>query len=322
MGDTKIEWATKTWNPVTGCTPVSPGCVNCYAKRMAGRYPQVHGFYNPLAAGIRPEPFSRVQFHPDRLDIPLRWKKPQRIFVCSMGDLFHEDVREEWIDEVIGTMYFRPQHTFMVLTKRPARMQRYMNGGNFDRRTWPIRNLWLGVTAENQAAADERIPLLLQTPAAVRFVSVEPMLGPVDLTRIDAREDGLGWSMHVDALHGGLWTGGGRSGQHTLKRRLDPLDWVICGGESGPGARAMYPEWARGLRDQCQAAGTRFFFKQWGEWGPVPIPWDVDEVEAAKPSGVSHWTEKWNGHTYVMHRIGKKAAGCLLDGREWKGVPV
>ncbi len=271
---TKIEWCDETWNPVTGCSPASDGCKNCYASRMIGRNLPHMGHEGP---------FSRVQFHPDRLDQPLRWKKPRRIFVCSMGDLFHEDVKEEWINSVLRVAADTTRHTFMLLTKRPGRMSAYLN------RKWDIpKNVWLGVTAENQATFDERIPILLQTPAAKRFVSVEPMLGPVDL---------------------GVY--GHRMGSPKSAIR-GVIDWVIVGGETGPGARPMHPDWARGLRDQCQAAGVPFFFKQWGEW--------KGEL------GTANWKGRIPLHSYgdghVSRRVGKKAAGCLLDGREWKEFPA
>jgi protein gp37 len=226
MGNkTEIAWTDATWNPVSGCTQASPGCDHCYAARLAKRLPVAH-------AGGRP--FSEVVCHPERLDVPIRWRKPRRIFVCSMGDLFHDGVPFDFVDSVWGRMLLANQHTFQVLTKRPAKMLEYLS----TRRWTPDgSNVWLGVTAEDQQRADERIPLLLQCPAAVRLVSVEPMLGPVDLS-------GYGWMR-------GLLT--------------EPrISWVICGGESGSGARPMHPAWARSLRDQCSAAGVPFFFKQQG----------------------------------------------------------
>lgn len=230
---TKIEWTDATWNPVTGCTPCSPGCEHCYAKRMAARFPQVHG-----------GEFETILTHPDRMDQPLHWRKPRRVFVCSMGDLFHELMGRDDIAAVYRMMALCPQHTFLVLTKRihiantvltdwaHSRMRREGTAA-------PLPNVWLGVTVCNQAEADAKIPVLLATPAALRFVSIEPMLGPVALNRAlpDAQSRGNG-----DAY----------------------LDWVICGGETGPGAREMRVEWARALRNQCVAAAVPFFFKGWG----------------------------------------------------------
>ncbi len=176
---TKIPWATETWSPITGCTPVSPGCANCYAAKMAKRLRGRFGY-------PQDEPF-RVTFHPDRLDQPLRWQKPRRIFVVSMGDLFHEDVSRDWLTKVFQTICYAEQHTFLALTKRPLWMidfLHYAQGGlPFQAPVWPLPNLWLGTSVENQATADERIPYLLRCPAAVRYVSYEPALGPVDIRR-------------------------------------------------------------------------------------------------------------------------------------------
>jgi len=224
---TKIEWATETWNPVTGCSKTSPGCDNCYAermpKRLAGRcgYPAV------------PNSFD-VTLHPNRLEQPLKWKPSRRVFVCSMGDLFHEDVPFKYITEIFSVMARCPHHVFQVLTKRPARALEWF-GYPSDFNLEPLPNIWFGVTTEDQQRADERVPLLLQIPAAVRFVSAEPMLGPVDMR----------------PLHDHWSEGSGRL-----------VDWVICGAETGPGTRPMDLEWARNLRDQCASAGVPFFFKK------------------------------------------------------------
>lgn len=287
MNRTKIEWAEVTWNPVTGCTPVSEGCQNCYAKRMATRLRGRCGYPEN-------DPF-RVTLHPERLKEPLRWKKPRRVFVCSMGDLFHPDVPVEFIDRVFAIMALATQHTFIILTKRPLRMKEYIkyraarNFYHLKHIEWPLPCVWLGVSCENQRAADERIPILLQTPAAVRFVSVEPMLGPVDLeTQLGNAEE----SRHC--LNG--WHG---------------IDWVICGGETGPRARPMHPAWVRSLQNQCQAAGVPFFFKSWGEYCyPDQLP---DETyELLEP-------ECFVGG-FPLH-IGKKKAGRYLDGRTWDEFP-
>jgi protein gp37 len=336
MDKSKIEWTDATWNPVTGCTKVSEGCRNCYAERIARRFPR---------GGIDPE-FSksdvvddfRVMLHPARLEEPFHWRKPRRIFVCSMGDLFHGDVPPAFILSVLSVISLSPRHTFMVLTKRPDRMCLFLSafGGNKNARDkisdkafdlwgeeadcqaanaiegclgegfnvgWPMRNLWLGVSAEDQAAADERIPLLLATPAAVRFVSVEPMLGPVDLD--GDPYNGPGWirGWRVELKHGSTCDGFCISGECPVPVQVQNpyLDWVICGGESGPGARPMHPVWARSLRDQCQAAGVPYFFKQWGEWG----------------------YHQGAAHTDSMDpfRVGKKKAGRILDGRTWDEIP-
>jgi protein gp37 len=251
MADTSIEWTDKVWNPVTGCSKVSQGCKHCYAETIANRF-----------WGERK--FTDVQCHPERLDEPSKWRKPAKVFVNSMSDLFHEDVPDKFIDQVFAMMYRAKQHTFQVLTKRPARMLEYFRrfeigknniiGHDVDRvdrigyaagETYgssnlflPLPNVWLGVSVENQRAADERIPLLLQTPAAVRFVSCEPLLGAIDLE-----------PFYLDNIHGGL----------SLY-----LDWLIVGGESGAGARPMQESWVRSIVQQCQAASVPVFVKQMG----------------------------------------------------------
>jgi len=275
MGNSKIEWTDEVWNPVTGCTKVSAGCKNCYAERMSKRLAGRVGY--PAA----PHNFD-VVYHPDRLSEPMRWRKPLRVFVCSMGDLFHKDVPDWAIREVFWRMDIARQHTFQVLTKRPERMAEWLA----DKPCLP--NVWLGTSVENQQAADERIPWLVRTPAAVRFLSCEPLLGPVDLN--------VSYGQGVGDL------------------LIDGLGWCIAGGESGPGARPMHPNWARSLRDQCNAAGVAFFHKQNGEWlatGQVgdAYAWNDNTPEHRFEDGLSVW------------RIGKKAAGSLLDGREWKEYP-
>lgn len=288
MGDTRIEWATKVWNPVTGCSKVSPGCKNCYAERMAKRLAGRFGY-------PKDNPF-KVTLHHDRLDEPLkRWRKPQMVFVCSMGDLFHDDVPFEFTDDVFENIAVCQSHTFLILTKRPERMQRWFEtvterrpmpgqgvctGGppfcigepdhdasvGYCGAPWPLPNVWLGVTAENQEMVNKRIPILLQIPAAKHFVSVEPMLGPVNLTRIDLGPNGYGLTFELDALTGWATGYSENSGRPRVHRndRFAKLDWVICGAESGHGARPADPNWVRNLRDQCVTAGVPFFFKGWG----------------------------------------------------------
>jgi len=307
MQKSPIEWTETTWNPVTGCTKVSPGCAHCYAERMAKRLKAMgvekyrHGF--------------GVTCHPETLKEPLKWKKPRKVFVCSMGDLFHEDVPDKFIDKVFAVMALCPQHTFQVLTKRIDRMAEYLKdqldgAGRHhfpawgcwcsEMATWAsvsgardyeatdedplgtyyiydelmqatykgyLPNVWLGTSVEN-ADYLSRIDDLLECPAAVRFVSAEPLLGPLDLSSL------------------------GCTGS------LPMVDWVIVGGESGTGARPMHPDWVRDIRNQCVEAGVPFFFKQWGEWLPV------------KSRDVGHWL-----------KAGKKKAGRLLDGREWSEEP-
>ena len=257
---TKIEWTHRpgttgeTWNPVTGCTKISAGCTHCYAERMSKRLAGRFGY-------PADDPF-RVTLHPDKLGVPLKWPKPRTVFVCSMSDLFHEDVPDEYICDVLYTIWQVPQHTFMVLTKRPQRMLEWFNRPAAADSHWhkPMPNLWLGVTCENQARADERIPLLLQCPAAVRFVSYEPALGPIALE--GKRHNWLPGTPMPDGTRMPLFSE--REGYR------HKLDWIIAGAETGPGARAADPAWFRSVRDQCKAAGVPFFFKKVGQGKPTP----------------------------------------------------
>lgn len=234
---TKIEWTDETWNPITGCTPISTGCAHCFAKRMSRRLAGRHGY--PEA----PHHFD-VTFHPDRLEQPLHWKKPRKIFVCSMSDLFHPLVKLEWQLAVLDIIKRCPQHTFQILTKRPIQTAMLYECTGWE----PPGNVWLGVTAENQKQADKRIPILLRIPAAKRFVSIEPCLGPIDIERFTV----CPFCNMPDAWH---------SSQLECKCG-HLLDWVIVGAETGPGKRTMDLDWARSIRDQCQVAGAAYFFKK------------------------------------------------------------
>lgn len=309
---TKIEWCDATWSPVTGCSLVSEGCRNCYATNMAKRF-----------WGDRE--FSDVRFHEDRLEQPLKWKKRKRIFVCSMGDLFLGDY--DRINDVFSVMRRSPQHLFYLLTKRPEEMVEWKESPRgYKHRTYaPFpQNVYLGVSVEDQKTADERIPLLLQIPAAKRFVSIEPMLGEVDLSKYLLV---TGTPQHFEVVRGIL--------NDNWKK---PIGWIICGGESGPKARPMHPDWVRSVRDQCLEANVPFFFKQWGEfiederrftskqnWISKGRNWlkkgsvCLDETGKEMISGCD-----FDIATYpitIMHRVGKKNAGRLLDGREWNGFP-
>jgi len=249
VGDkSKIEWTDATWNPVTGCDKISPGCTNCYAEGVAKRW-----------WGERP--FTDVQCHDDRLEQPKGWKKSRLVFVNSMSDLFHEKVPDSFIAKVFEMMNACPQHKFQVLTKRPARMKAFLKDfyGLVNGEYKPIHNVWLGVSVENQKTADERLPLLLQTPAEVRFVSCEPLLDEVDLMAY--MDHGIGRicpACGQDRGHNREIGGSGCSG----------LDWVIVGGESGHSGRPMKPAWPNKLHHQCKVAKVMFFFKQWGKWMP------------------------------------------------------
>jgi protein gp37 len=344
---TKIEWTEATWNPITGCSVVSAGCKHCYAMKLAGTRLQHHpsraGLTIDTAAG--PVWNGQVRFNEQWLDQPLRWRRPRLIFVCAHSDLFHESVPDEWIDRVFAIMALAPHHTFQVLTKRPERMLRYFTErrdegwsdghirllfgrparafpasfkrlplNNDARMPWPLPNVWLGVSVENQDAADERIPLLLQTPASVRWISAEPLLGPVDLTRVMRSESE--WTFCDNALTGFR--------AHKCGGTIGPkLDWVVAGGESGTGARPMHPDWARSLRDQCAEAGVAFLHKQNGNWA------NPDDIEAAGLASHGWWEEdrtdggvrrhEWPDSKFPCMRtevfcVGKKAAGRLLDG--------
>lgn len=264
---TGIQWCDATWNPTSGCDRVSPGCDHCYAMTLAKRLKamgspryQVDG--DPRTSG----PGFGVQAHAVALDQPLRWTKPRRIFVNSMSDLFHDQVPTEFIAEVFAIMAACPQHTFQVLTKRHGRMRSLLNSAEFrdtvtiwatavmrkhdsspriiPSETWPLPNVWLGVSAEDQPWADIRVAALEATPAAVRFVSAEPLLGPVTFR----------WAK---------WLGQEPGDRHHLDG-LRKIDWLIIGGESGPGARPMDPDWARSLVSECQEAGVAPFVKQLG----------------------------------------------------------
>ncbi|MFB7162281.1 DUF5131 family protein [Streptomyces sp. NPDC056242] len=419
---TKIEWTDTTWNVVTGCTEVSPGCDNCYAKTFAERWRGTagHHFENGFDITLRPE----------RLALPLKWRKPRRVFVNSMSDLFHKDIPDEFIARVFATMSLTPQHTYQILTKRHGRMRALLGNPEFEKQVdyellhfppfadpklirrswplpkpgWPLPNVWLGVSVEDQKRADLRIPALVDTPAAVRFLSCEPLLGPVDLTEwmpsispMPAEQAPATWAewtwpdwvpakvrTQVEEFWTEYW---GRSPRHWIsdmhqqgappfgarltmgdgfghkpdqvvgryvhcwnnigrlvldddpdrefaytsfgtrdRARARGIDWVIAGGESGHGARAMHPDWARSLRDQTTAAAVPFFLKQWGEWGPAPfivrvcdpdVGWQGTEEELAtakadsEARGATHvhtgnWLEKDGERTYWLHEIGHK----------------
>ena len=318
---TGIEWTDATWNPVTGCTKLSQGCKNCYAKHQA--WPRLSAMPNTVYTGRE---FEDVMCHPERLDQPLCWTKPRLIFVNSMSDLFHEDVPFEFIASVFWVMSVTTRHTYQVLTKRPQRMLEFFKwvdegAGAFpddrisdcapDEIAWkpatgsrsgydncgpafPYENVWLGVSVEDQDSADERIPLLLQAPAAVRWISAEPLLGGVNLERVELNGG------RFDALRGGPVSAADWPG----------INWVVVGGESGANARPMHVDWARSIRDQCAAANVPFLFKQWGEWAPYDRS-RVDGEALATPCSLD----------VPMQRVGKKSAGRLLDGVQHDGYP-
>ncbi|KQZ81905.1 hypothetical protein ASD64_09125 [Mesorhizobium sp. Root157] len=394
-----IEWTDATWNPVTGCSVVSPGCTNCYAMKLAGTRLQHHPSREGLTRDSKAGPVwtGEVRFNEQWLDQPLRWKSPRMIFVCAHGDLFHESVPDEWIDRVFAVMALAPQHTFQVLTKRAARMRAYLASDDTKRRIyelacdwavtgvanvvliapgiadpglmpswprvhldqWPLPNVWLGVSAEDQQRANERIPALLATPSAVRFVSAEPLLGAIDFEQAWYGENALDSECWGDCA----WCDKGYPALHNCQRGKGDwekgrsgLDWIIVGGESGRDARPMHPDWARSIRDQCAAAGVPFFFKQWGSWAPICAMSEEQVDGCFKPVRVARAGE--DQHTLndiygrfeiktshvlhvdgsrhdalapnaflrhakpmTMYPIGKSAAGRKLDDREHNGMP-
>lgn len=347
--NSKIEWTDHTFNPWRGCTKVSPGCEHCYADAMSKRNPKTLGVWGPNG--------TRVVAADSYWLLPLKWDREakesgerRRVFCASLADVFENwtgrmhaaSGQQIWKDRQNGvweedegekdyayhhspitmsdvrSRLFRlidatPNIDWLLLTKRPENVWRmtydawckkvpgHVSQNEGDGRHWSLpSNLWIGVSVEDQQRADERIPRLLEVPAAVRFLSMEPLLGPVDLSRwtsaLDVSRDEEGNDM-------GSASGG------------SDIYWVIVGGESGHGARPMHPDWVRSLRDQCQEAGVPFFFKQWGEWGPKPVR-DWSEKDR-------HWfhdgPEEDDGTD--VFRVGKKAAGRTLDGREWDEFP-
>lgn len=357
----KIEWTDATWNPIRGCTRVSEGCRNCYAESIAARFSGPGKPFEGLAqfvttpSGREARWTGKVSFIDDQLLAPLQWKKPKRIFVNSMSDLFHEGVERYHLDQIYHVMAAAHWHTFQVLTKRPERLHEYLRDPQLQARlsrwnlttpgsfsVWPLPNIWHGVSVEDQSTADDRIPWLLDTPSAVRFLSCEPLLGPIDLTKIDCVAiDPASAGIHLNALTGG-------------RKSETPwhITWVIVGGESGPDARPMHPSWVQSLRDQCQSAGVPFFFKQWGEWGAGAFDMRTGEPAFKLFDSFQRWVNKastWvNGGACIdhkgriltcgadfmrardeatfpvaiLHKLGKKRAGRVLDGVEWNEFPT
>jgi protein gp37 len=353
-----IEWTDATWQPITGCSVVSPGCKHCYAMKLAGgrlrHHPTRAGLTQTTKAG--PVWTGEVRFNEKQLLEPLGWSRPRKIFVCAHGDLFAEGVPDEWIDQVFAVMALCPQHVFQVLTKRPERMRAYLSTGRshpvaldalglvLDEmsrnprskigagvviqgdmshlQSWPLPNVWLGVSVENQYWAVQRICDLLETPAAKRFISAEPLLGPLDLEPF--------------LNPASKWSNGWHNNYPFAYPRAQ-LDWVIAGGESGPGARPMHPDWARSLRDQCAAAGIAFFFKQWGGFAPSDPVSAIMGTPKHRRGSLLHrdghvitdveMDRLLNDETFdlspfqQMIEVGKRSAGRLLDGVEHNGMP-
>lgn len=378
MDNTKIEWTDATWNPVRGCSLVSDGCKNCYAMHVANRFSGPGQPYENLVNKTTQGPkwTGRIKLVHDALNQPMRWKKPRKIFVNSMSDLFHEGVPDWFIDRVFVVMALAPQHTFQILTKRPDRMHDYINafdwkraigscvdeqdgvsvieqnsqadlegqltdrmyGTKPKRNVWPLPNVWLGISAENQATFDDRIMHLLETPAAIRWVSVEPMLGAIDM------------SQPYLSKKLGKYPFAGLATEHRTTI-LQLLDWVVVGGESGFDARPMHPDWPMSIMQQCEAAGVAFLFKQWGEWHTKAYNMRTGIAAFRQFDSYEHWVNKartWvNGGicldrhgtqlkigsdmarardtgafpVTIMHKVGKKRGGRLLDGITYDGYP-
>lgn len=338
MAQTSIEWTMKVWNPTTGCDKVSQGCKFCYAEGMHKRLRAMGQpkYKHEFLGGAQP-------YEADLLK-PLSWRKPTTIFVNSMSDLFHKDIPFEYIDMVFAVMKATPQHTYQVLTKRIDRALEYWNSKDLFKRLdaaylkvmdkaspegihvisaaayeqkneiygWPMRNLWMGTSVENQEAADARIPFLIQIPAHVRFLSCEPLLGPVNFSDWTYPKELVG--MPVENYEG--------SESSNLKQGID---WLIAGGESGHHARPMHPDWARSLRDQCEDAGIPFFFKQWGGWregfiGGTPIK---NMAMVCNDGSIIIGKDAIPGgkRASLMSKVGKKEAGRMLDGLEHSQYP-
>lgn len=320
QGANGIAWTDATWNPIRGCSRVSEGCRNCYAEGFAARFSGEGRPFEGLARFVngRPQWTGEVELVPEHLEDPLRWKKPRKVFVNSVSDLFHEKLKLQTIADIWAVMVLADGHTFQVLTKRAERMHSVLMGDEraefahlvdesledlcLDRGLsrspsyqLDAPNIWIGVSVENQEAAHERLPALLEVPAAVRWVSAEPLLGPLDLSP---------WILGID--------------------------WVVAGGESGSKARPMHPDWVRSLRDQCQASGgTAFFFKQWGSWGVVQDR-DRDDPDWRDQSGRARGERVVNlaggsgfhgERVHWMKRVSKHASGRELDGRTWDEFP-
>lgn len=361
MADTtKIEWTDATWNIINGCSVHTPGCTNCYAMLLAGTrlagHPSRAGLTTMSKAG--PVWTGEVRLYEPWLTQPLEWSKPRDIFVCAHGDLFHEAVTDAMLNQVFAVMAICAaqgrKHRFQILTKRSARMRAFINGfqdqgegfgealayvarkAGLDREgglavtdamTWPLPNVWLGVSTEDQRRADERIPDLLATPAAVRWISAEPLLGAIDLEHVaapvgegdDEFEDGdwklnalLAGSCYEFKGDDGYWYSGDGP-EHPA------LDWVVVGGESGRGARPMHHTWARQLRDQCAAADVPFLFKQWGEWAPICamsedlidslyMPAPVRDPEASRRCKVDQLVMHNDGETFSLTDMSRQRA--------------
>lgn len=299
---TGIEWTDATWNPIRGCRRVSTGCINCYAETMAARFSGPGQPYEGLAEMKHGKPrwTGQYQIVWDKFDQPLRWKRPRMIFVNSMSDLFYEELPFSVTLQIFETMIEANHHIFQVLTKRPGQMLKFFKY-LYDVRimVWnryiESNNIWMGISAENQDTANERIPLLLKTPGHIRWVSAEPLLGPIDLRKCGAIKEK--WNIV----------------RTDVSCSVGEIDWLVTGGESGHGARPMHPNWARKLRDDCSEASIPFFFKQWGKWSPDMPSQPYNYRKELVRDGVKTTT--------VMYGVGKKIAGNKLDSKIYQEYP-
>ncbi len=324
--NSKIEWTHHTFNPWRGCTKVSDGCKHCYAETLSGRNPATLGVWGPTG--------SRVIAAESYWKQPLKWNSEamnagerRRVFCASLADVFEgKDTmpKESWSpvlfarDRLFHLIDDTPHLDWLLLTKRPENIEELAI------RSMPD-NVWIGTSVESQKTADERIPHLLRVPAAVRFLSCEPLLGPVDLMDVKFP------AARMDVLSGTGVATRGVGGQSIPNAWCNPVDWVIVGGESGPGARPMHPDWVRELRDQCNSAGVAFHFKQWGEYAPMDVlPKPIDENDISGRLKFLAWTSLNNrGIPFGIpprgkddvYKVGKKIAGRVLDGREWNEFP-
>ena len=340
MARTDIPWAEHSWNPVTGCDPISAGCKNCYAKRMANRLKAMH--QPKYANGFK------VTCHESALQDPMKRKKPTIYFVDSMGDIFHKDVPFDFIDKIYASMALNPDDTFIILTKRYERMLEYAsqfetdnNDRLFDawyeylgylpdekemvlliKLKWPLQNVWHGHSISNQDDADKSVQYLLKTESAKRIISLEPALDLVEFQK--------SWLTGYENVPTGTCLGAQSAGK-TETFLVNSIDLIIMGGESGPDARPMHPDWARSVRDQCKDAGVPFYFKQWGEWiasahvrcdGKSKGSFISNDYETLLAQNAISGDEAYlnDRMPFIMRRVGKQAAGYKLDGkihREW-----
>ncbi|WP_017758196.1 phage Gp37/Gp68 family protein [Pseudacidovorax intermedius] len=336
--NSKIEWTDHTFNPWTGCTKVSPACDHCYAEEGSKRAGAKVGKWGPGMPRVRTTPANWAK--------PIKWDAQAkaegrrfRVFCASLADVFDNEVDPAWRRNLFKLIAETPNLDWLLLTKRVGNALRMVkeiadlprpgsHAGDLLAHQWrsgnPPKNVWLGITVCDQKEADRDIPKLLAVPAAKRFLSMEPALGAVDLTKIQWPE-----KHKVDVLRGGAWDLPGWVHKGFVNHSdMNTIDWVIVGGESGHGARPMHPDWARSLRDQCAEAGVPFLFKQWGEWVPRgPEAWGYPLVEGVPRIRLTDTGENGSdlgagGDNHVwMQRAGKKAAGRMLDGRTWEGVP-